>query len=74
MFNVDVSHHSMVLPISTATVRRYFSDMKQIKDCFVLSTSLSKLMIIVEGPPLAKVDFDAALSLWKSMKSRWILL
>ena len=56
----------MALPVSTSAVGRSFSDMKKIKDHHrnrLLSTSL----IAIEGLSLAKVDFDAVLSLWKSM-------
>ena len=47
--------------------------MEQIKDRSdrVLSTSLPKVMIVAtKGPPLAIADFDAVLSLWKSIKLR----
>ena len=47
---------AMVLPVSTATVERSFSNMKQIKDRLcnrLLPASMFKLMIIaIEGPPL----------------------
>ena len=63
---------AMVLPVSTATVERSFSDMKQIKGRLrnrLLLASMFKLMIIaIEGPPLHEVDFDAVLALWKAMK------
>ena len=69
---------AMVLPVSTATVGRSFSDMKQIKDRLrnrLLPASMFKLMIIaIEGPPLHEVDFDAVLALWKAMKSRRMLI
>ena len=59
-------------------VERTFSDLKHIKNRLhnrLLSTSLSKLMTTaIEDPPLAKVDFDAVLTLWESMKPRRILL
>ena len=66
---------AMVLAMSTATVERLLSDIKWIKDHLrnrLLSASISKLMMIIdtEGPPLAKIDFDAVLSLWKSMRPR----
>ena len=58
---------AMVLPVSTATVERSFSDMKQIKDRLrnrLLPASMFKLMIIaIEGSPLHEVDFDAELAL-----------
>ena len=51
---------AMVLPVSTATVERSFSDMKQIKERLrnrLLPASMFKLMIIpIEGPPLHEVD------------------
>ena len=54
---------AMVLLVSTATVERSFSDMKQIKDRLrnrLLPASMFKMMIIaIEGPPLHEVDFDA---------------
>ena len=69
---------AMVLPVSTATVERSFSDMKQIKDRLhnrLLPASMLKLMIIaIEGPPLHEVDFDAVLALWKAMKQRRLLI
>ena len=65
---------AMVLPVSTATVERSFSGMKQIKDQLrnrQLPASMFKLMIIaINGPPLHEVDFDAG---WKAMKP-WRLL
>ena len=68
----------MVLPVSTATVERSFSDMKQIKDRLrnrLLPVAMFKLMIIaIEGPPLLEVDFDAVLALWKAMKPRRLLI
>ena len=68
----------MVLPVSTATVERSFSDMKEIKDRLRnrrLPASLFKLMIIaIEEPPLHEVDFDAVLALWKAMKPRRLLI
>ncbi len=58
---------AMVLPMSTATVERSFSDRKQIKNRLhnrLQPSSLSKLMMIaIEGPQLDEVDFDAVLSL-----------
>ncbi len=67
---------AMVLPMSTATVS--FSYMKQIKNRLrnrLQPSSLSKLMMIaIEGPQLDEVNFDAVLSLWKSIKPRRILL
>ena len=69
---------AMVLPVSTATVERSFSDMKQIKGRLrnrLLPASIFKLMIIaIEGPPLHEVDFDAVLALWKAMKPRRLLI
>ena len=69
---------AMVLPVSTATVERSFSDMKQIKDRLgnrLLPASMFKLMIIViKGPPLQEVDFDAVLALWKAMKPQRLLI
>ena len=69
---------AMVLPVSTATVERSFSDMKQIKDRLrnrLLPASMFKLMIIaIEGPPLHEVNFDAVLALWKAMKPRRLLI
>ena len=69
---------AMVLPVSTATVERSFSDMKQIKDRLrirLFPASMFKLMIIaIEGPPLHEVDFDAVLALWKAMKPRRLLI
>ncbi len=70
---------AMVLPMSTATVERSFSDRKQkIKNRLrnrLQPSSLSKLMMIaIEGPQLDEVNFDAVLSLWKSIKPRRILL
>ncbi len=69
---------AMVLPVSTATVERSFSDMKQIKDRLrnrLLPASMFKLMIIaIEGPPLHEVDFDAVLALWKAMKPQRLLI
>ena len=54
---------AMVLPVSTATVERTFSNMKQIKEQLrnrLLPASMFKLMIIaIEGHPLHEVDFDA---------------
>ncbi len=51
---------AMVLPMSTATVERSFSDMKQIKNRLrnrLQLSSLSKLMMIaIEGPQLDEVD------------------
>ena len=68
---------AMVLPVSTATVERSFSDMKQIKDWLrnrLLPASMLKLMIIaIEGPPLHEVDFDAVLALWKAMKPQRLI-
>ena len=68
---------AMVLPVSTATVERSVSDMKQIKDRLrnrLLPASMFKLIIIaIEGSPLHEVDFDAVLALWKAMKT-WRLL
>ena len=66
---------AMVLPVSTATVERSFSDMKQqIKDRLrnrLLPASIFKLMIIaIEGPPL----HDAVLALWKAMKPQRLLI
>ena len=69
---------AMVLPVSTATVERSFSDMKQIKDRLrnrLLPASVVKLIIVaIEGPPLHEVDFDAVLALWKAMKPRRLLI
>ena len=69
---------AMVLPVSTATVERSFSDMKQIKDRLrdrLLPASMFKLMITaIEGPPLHEVDFGAVLALWKVMKPRRLLI
>ena len=69
---------AMVLPMSTATVERFFNDMKQIKDRLcnqLLPASMFKLMIIaIEGPPLHEVDLDAVLALWKVMKPRRLLI
>ena len=69
---------AMVLPVSTATCERSFSDMKQIKDWLrnrLLPASLSNLMTIaIEGPALPEVDFDAVLALWKAMKPRRLLV
>ena len=69
---------AMVLPVSTATVERSFSDMKQIKDQLgnrLFPASMFKLMIIaIEGPPLHEVDFDALLAFWKTMKPRRLLI
>ena len=68
---------AMVLPVSTATVERSFSDIKQIKDRLhnrLLPASIFKLMIIaIEGPPLHEVDFDAVLALWKAMETAYII-
>ena len=65
---------AMVLPVSTATVESFFSDMKPIKGRLrnrLLPASMFKLMIIaIEGPPLHEVDFDAVLALWKAIKPR----
>ena len=65
---------AMVLPVATATIERYFSDIKLIKDRLrnrLLPASMFKLMIIaIEGPPLHELDFDAVLALWKAMKPR----
>ena len=69
---------AMVLPVSTATVERSFSDMKLIKDRLrnrLLPASMFKLMIIaIEGPPLHELNFDAVLALWKAMKPRRLLI
>ncbi len=69
---------AMVLPVSTATVERSFSDMKQIKDRLrnrLLPASMFKLMIMaIEGPSLHEVDLDAVLALWKAMKPRRLLI
>ena len=69
---------TMVLPVSTATVERSFSDMKQIKDRLrnrLLAASMFKLMIIaIKRPPLHEVDFDVVLALWKAMKPRRLLI
>ena len=68
---------AMVLPVSTATVERSFSDMKQIKDRLrngLLPASMFKLIIAIEGPPLQEVDFDAVLALWKVMKPQRLLI
>ena len=69
---------AMVLPVSTATVERSFSDMKQIKDRLrnrLLPASMFKLMIIaIKGPPLHEVDVDAVLALWKAMKPQRLLI
>ena len=69
---------AMVLPVSTATVERSFSYMKQTKDRLrnrLLPATMFKLMIIaIEGPPLHEVDFDTALALWKAMKPRRLLM
>ena len=62
---------AMVLPVSTATVERSFSDMKQIKDR-LRSTACS--INAIEGPPLHEVDFDAVLALWKAIKPRRLLI
>ena len=55
---------AIVLPVSTATVERSFSDMKQIKDRLhnrLLPASMFKLMIIaIEKPPLHEVDLCSA--------------
>ncbi len=68
----------MVLPMLTATVERSFSDMKQIKNRLrnrLQPSSLSKLMMIaIESPQLDEVDFDAVLSLWKSMKPNFVVM
>ena len=68
----------MVLPMSTATVERSFSDVMQIKDRLcnrLLPASMFKLMIIaIEGPPLHEVGFDAELALLKAMKPRRLLI
>ena len=67
----------MVLPVSTATVERSFSDVKQIKDRLhnrLLPALLFKLMTIaIKGPPLSEVDFDAVRALWKVMELRRVL-
>ena len=69
---------AMVPPVSTATVERSFSEMKQIKDrlCIrLLPASMFKLVVIaIEGPPLHEVDFDTVLALWKAMKPRRLLI
>ena len=69
---------AMVLLVSTATVERSFTDMKQIKDRFrnrLFPALMFKLMIIaIEGPSLHEVDFDAVLALWKAMKPRRLLI
>ena len=65
---------AMVLPVSTASVERSFSDMKPIKARLrnrLLPAPMFKLMIIaIEGSLLHEVDFDAVLALWKAMKPR----
>ena len=69
---------AMVLPVSTATVERSFSNKKQIKDRLrnrLLPASMFMLVIIaIEGPPLHEVDFDAVLALSKAMKLRRLLI
>ena len=69
---------TIAIPVSTTTVKRSFSDMKQIKDRLrnrLLPASMFKLMIIaIERPPLHEVDFDAVLALWKAMKPRRLLI
>ena len=55
--------------MSTATVECLYSDVKQIK-AFAINFYyfISMLMITaIEGLPLTKVDFDAVVSLWKSI-------
>ena len=68
--NIKILHTiATVLPVSTATVERSFSDTKQIKDRLP-PASMYKLMIIaIEGPPLHEIDFDAVLALWKAMEA-----
>ena len=70
--------NAMVLPVSTASVERSFSDIKQVKDRLrsrLLPASMFKLMFIaIEGPPLHEVDFDAELALWKVMKPQRLLI
>ena len=54
---------AMVLPVSTATFERTFSDTKQIKDQLrnrLLPASMFKLMIIaIEGPPRSGLGCSA---------------
>ena len=65
---------AMVLSVSIATVERYFSGMKQIKDRLRKPTASSITVQADnhshEGPTLHEVDFDAVLALWKAMKPR----
>lgn len=63
----------LTLPVSTATVERSFSDMKQIKTRLrsnLLPASLSHLMrVAIEGPNrLRDVNFDEVADIWYSLK------
>ena len=67
----------MSLPVGTATVEHSFSQMKLIKTrlhSHLSDSNLEHLMkIIIEGPLLTGVDFNAILDIFKQ-KNRRILL
>ena len=60
----------LVLPISTASVERGFSNMKRIKtdarSCLHVDTLSDLMRISIDGPELSKFQADAAMILWKT--------
>ena len=62
----------VTFPVTTATVERSFSDMKQIKTRLrnrILPQSLDHLMrVAIEGPPLNQVNFDEIADIWFRLK------
>ena len=77
MFLIEVC---LTLPVSTATVERSFSDMKQVKTRLrsrLLPESLDHLMrVAIEGPNIKDVNFDKVADIWYNLKQnrrlQWI--
>jgi len=62
------------LPVSNATVERFFGSFKRVKtgrrSTLSQQTTEDILMIMTEGPPLEDYDATQAVHLWHSTKSR----
>ena len=65
----------LVLPVTTATVERSFSDMRQVKTRLrsrLGENTLDQAMrVCIEGPPtLSEDELDTNVTHWKNMKPR----
>ena len=76
---VQLAALSLVLPVTTATVERTFSDMKltktRLRSRLGEDTLDQTLRLCTEGPPtLSDEDIDSVVRLWKKQKPRRLLV